>query len=262
MANKSIYIFILLFSIASCSTAQKKELNNVESLKAKELLASISKINASTPDTISSSFTADGNAGNKKFRVEGKVNFDKKGYYKVTILDYVFQSPVIEAYRELDRLYFYYPAEDKLLTDDVKKIDLSMYTGFKSEYKLLYTLLTGGVPLIEKFSVYKCLYEEKKNEYNLIIENDEYFENIFFRDDFPEKILFIHKLSRSKAEIYLNSITEKDRSIFFKKYKIIAPELNTSISISFIKPQLNTVINVDRLKIEKLPKKTEIIKVN
>ena len=104
------------------------------------------EINSSSPDTISSSFTADGNTGEKKFRVEGKVAFDKKGYYKVSITDYVFKSPVIEAYRELDSLYFYYPAEKKLLIDDINKIDLSMYTGFKSDYKFIYTLLTGGIP--------------------------------------------------------------------------------------------------------------------
>jgi len=263
MGNKYIIIlFSLMFIVSGCSSLQKPELSETENLKAKSLLFSIQKINGSSPDTILSSFTADGNAGEKKFRVEGRVAFDKKGYYKVTVIDYIFQSPVIEAYRELERLYFYYPAEKKLLTDDVNKIELSRYTGFNTDYKLLYSLLTGGIPLLDNYSVYKCLYDDKDKGYYLIIENNDFFENIFFKDDVPEKILFIHKLSRNKAEIYLKSMIKKDNSIFFKNYKIAAPELNTSINISFSKPLLNTAVNVERLKPEKLSKNVEVIKVN
>ena len=200
--------------------------------------------------------------GDKKFRVDGTVAFDKKGYYKIKVVDYVFKSTVLEAYRELDRLYFYYPSENRLLVDDAGKIELSMYTGFKTDYKLLYTLLTGGIPVIEKFTVYKCLHDEKENGDNLIIENNEFFENIFFKDDVPEKILFIHKLSRDKSEIYLNSIVKKDKSIFFKNYKIVVPEKNTSINVSFLKPQINSSVSVNKLNQGKLPKQTEIVKVN
>ncbi len=263
MANKKTLLlisFILIFS--GCSSIQKPELSDAESIKAKSFLSSIKKINDSSPDSISSSFSADGYAGEKKFRVEGKSVFDKKGYYKVSIIDYVFQSPVIEAYRELDRLYFYYPVEKKLITDDVNKIDLSRYTGFQTDYKLLYTLLTGGIPLLDNYSVYKCLYDEKDKGYYLILQNDDFYENIFFKDDVPEKILFIHKLSRNKAEIYLKSMIKKDKSIFFKNYKIVAPELNTSINISFSNTVLNSSVNVGRLKLENLPKKVEVIKVN
>jgi hypothetical protein len=237
-------------------------LSEAESIQAKKFLSSVNGINASSPDTLSSSFTADGNAGEKKFRVEGKVAFDKKGYYKVTIFDYVFKSPVIEAYRELDRLYFYYPAEKRLLIDSAEKIDLSMYAGFKTDYKLLYTLLTGGIPLIDNFTVYKCLNDEKEKGHFLILENDDYYENIFFKEGVPEKILFIHKLSKSKAEIYLESIVRKDKSVFFRKYRIVVPELQTAINISFSNPVLNNSVKVDRLKLDKMPAKTEVIKVN
>lgn len=263
MANKLIIALLAstLF-ISGCSSVHKPELSDAESLKAKSLLSVIKKINDSSPDTISSSFTADGNAGEKKFRVEGKAAFDKKGYYKVTITDYVFQSPVIEAYRELDRLYFYYPVEKKILADDVRKIDLSRYTGFKADYNLLYTLLTGGIPVLDNYSVYKCLYDETGKGYNLIIENEDFFENIFFNDDLPEKIMFIHKLSRNKGEIYFKSMIKKDKSIFFKEYKITAPDLNTSISIRYLKPLLNTAVSPGKLKMENLPKQVEVIQVN
>ncbi len=262
ISRKISVVLILILFISGCSTTTAPVLNESENKNAKKFLSLINDINSASPDTISSSFTADGNMGDKKFRVEGTIAFDKKGYYKMKIADYVFKSTVLEAYRELDRLYFYYPAENRLLVDDAGKIELSNYAGFKTDYKLLYTLLTGGIPVISKYTVYKCLHDEKENGYNLILENDEYFENIFFTDDVPVKFLFIHKISRDKSEIYLNSITKKDRSIFFKNYKIVIPEKNTSINLNFTKPQLNTAVQVNRLNQGKLPKQTEIVKIN
>jgi len=263
MGNKFIcFIITMIFFISGCSSIQKGELSESESIKAKEFLSRINEINVSSPVTILSSFNADGNMGEKKFRVEGMVAFDKKGYYKLTIFDYVFRSPVIEAYRDLDRLYFYYPTEKKLFVDDVNKIDLYDYIGLKADYKILYTLLTGGIPLLENYSVYKCLYDEKEKGYYLILENDDYFENIFFVNDVPEKILIIHKLSRIKAEIYLKSMVSKDKWIYFRKFRVVVPELNTSFNIGFTNPLLNSSVRIDRLNQDKLPKKTEIVKVN
>jgi hypothetical protein len=194
--------------------------------------------------------------------MEGKAVFDKKGYYKITILDYVFQSPLIEAYRESNELYFFYPSEKRLLIDDINKIDLSVYTGFKSDYKILYALLTGNIPMINNYKVYKCLYSENEKGYYLILENNECYENIFFKEDVPEKILIIYKDNKSKFEIYLKSPAKIGEGIFFKNFKIIASEINTGININFIKPSLNKAVSVERLNRNKLPKKTEVLKLN
>jgi hypothetical protein len=264
MKNKNIlYIAIIgLMILSNCQTADKPVTNETENIKAKELISKINRINSSSPQTISSSFTIDGNTGEKKFRMEGKVVFDKKGYYKITVLDYVFQSPIIEAYRESDELYFFYPSEKKLLIDDVNKIDLFAYTGFKSNYKMVYSLLTGNIPMINNYKIYKCLYNENEKGYYLILENNECYENIFFKDDIPEKILILYKDNKNKSEIYLKSPVKIENGIFFKNLKIIATEINTSINISFIKPALNQAVSVERLNRNKLPKKTEMIRLN
>ena len=110
-----------LMILAGCQTAEKSVTNEAENIKAKEFISIINSINSSSPETISSSFTVDGNTGEKKFRLEGKAVFNKSGYYKITAIDYVFQSPIIEAYRELDELYFFYPPEKKLIVDDIIK---------------------------------------------------------------------------------------------------------------------------------------------
>jgi len=265
--KKNIYYIIpVLFFFIACSSAQKTEtdtkLSKTGNLKAKEYLALITGINKASPSTISSSFSADGNMGEKKFRVQGKVVFDKKGYYRLTISDYVFRTVVIDAYRELDTLYFHYPAEKKLIIDNYKSINLSNYTGFKADYKFIYDVLSGSIPLLEKYSVYNCLYDEKEKGYYLILENKEYFENIFFVDNVPRKILIIHKKSRDKAEIYFKSVIKKEKTIFFKNYKIVIPASSVSININFSRPALNGTVSVPRLNRKKLHKKTEIITVN
>ena len=261
--NKSLYIAILSMMILfSCQTTQNSAPSEIENIKANELISKIDSINNSSPQTISSSFTTDGNTGEKKFRMEGRAVFDKNGYYKITVLDYVFQSPIIEAYRESDELYFFYPSEKRLVVDDINKIDLAVYTGFKSDYKMIYSLLTGNIPLINNYKVYKCLYSENEKGYYLILENNECYQNIFFKDDMPEKILIIYKDNKSKFEIYLKSPIKTDKSIFFKSFKIIATEINTTININFIKPALNKAVSVERLNRNKLPNKTEVIKLN
>ncbi|MCL2155521.1 MAG: hypothetical protein FWH53_07655 [Leptospirales bacterium] len=261
--NKILYMAILSVMILfNCQSTEKSITNETEIIKANELLSKINSINNSSPQTISSSFIADGNTGEKKFRMDGKVVYDKNGYYKITMIDYVFQSPIIEAYREFDELYFFYPSEKRLVVDDINKIDLTRYTGFKSDYKMIYSLLTGNIPLISNYKVYKCLYSENEKGYYLILENKECYQNIFFKDDMPEKILIIYKDNKSKFEIYLKSPIKTDKSIFFKSFRIIATEINTTININFIKPTLNKAVSVERLNRNKLPKKTEIIRLN
>jgi hypothetical protein len=137
-----------------------------------------------------------------------------------------------------------------------------MYTGFKSDYKMIYDLLTGNIPLINNYKVYKCLYSENEKGYYLILENNECYENIFFKDDSPEKILIIYKDNKSKIEIYLKSPVKIEKGIFFKSFKIIATGMNTTININFLKPTLNKAVSVEKLNRNKLPKKTEIIKLN
>jgi len=215
--SKNLYMTIMTAMILSaCQTADKPVTNEAEIIKANEFISKINIINNSSPETISSSLTVDGNTGEKKFRMEGKAVFDKNGYYKITLLDYVFQSPVVEAYREANELYFFYPPEKRLIIDDINKINLSVYTDFKSDYKMIYSLLTGNIPVINNYKIYKCLYSESEKGYYLILENKECFQNIFFKDDVPEKILIIYKDNKSKFEIYLRSPVKIGNGIFLR----------------------------------------------
>jgi hypothetical protein len=48
------------------------------------------------------------------------------------------------------------------------------------------TLFTGGIPLIKEYSVSRFLKEEG-DAYYLILENNDYFENIYFKSGAPKR---------------------------------------------------------------------------
>ncbi len=254
-------LFIISCSTMQPDSAEEKELTATDGDKSAALLKVLADINAGSPDTINSTFTADGETPGKKFRVEGRAVYDKKGYYYITLTDYIFRSPVIDAYREGDKLYFYYPVEKKLLVDDINKINFYNYSGFKVGFAFMQTLFTGGIPVITDYSLNKVL-KEGEGAYYLILENSEYFENIYFNNNLPEKILLMHKQSREKAEVYLKSLTRKDKSYFFRKIKIIAPGLGMSINLSYSRPQINEPVIVKKVDSLKLKKGIEVIKIN
>lgn len=252
----------VVFSCASAvSETQGKELTVADKEKASELLKQLNDINNGSPDTINTAFTADGDTSGKKFKVEGRAVYDRKGFYYLTLTDYIFKSPMIDVYRDGDKLYFYYPAEKKLIADDVNKINFYNYTGFKAEYGFMQSLLTGGIPVINEYTISRLLKEEG-DSYFLILENSEYFENINFRAGVPEKIMLMHKSSRNKAEVYLKSPVRKDKSLFFKSIKISAPELGLTMNLSFIKPELNVPVKVQNIEPLKKKKGLSIIKIN
>jgi len=259
-------LFLILFVNISCVTTQPdgikgKELLAEDREKAVELLKILEEININSPDTINSSFIADGEKSGKKFRVEGKAAYDKKGHYYVTLMDYVFRSPLIEAYRDGDALYFYYPTEKKILVDDINKINFYNYSGFRADFGFMQTLFTGGIPIIGGFRISKLL-REKDDCYYLILENDEFFQNICFKKDMPEKILLIHKGSKYKGEVYLKSVMRKDKSYFYRSVKIVAPALGVSMDLRFSKPVLNRAVKVKSVDSLKKIKGVNVVKIN
>jgi len=225
------------------------------------MLQRIAGINAGAPATISTSFTADGVSGGQKFKLEGTARFDRKGYYSISVLDYVFRSRVLDAYRSMDTLYFFYPAEKRLLIDDIKSIDIYRYTGFKTEFSFLFDLLTGGVPLITGGTIARCVPGDG-DSCSIVVENSDYMQSIFMKAGIPEKIMLVHRLSKDRLEIYLKSHITRDNCIFFTNIRIVAPERNISVNIKFSGTALNGAVKVESFNPGSLKKGTEIIRVN
>ena len=254
--------------LLSCATAREKESVAAQgtvtgdSSAAERLMQTVKEINDNAPATISASFTADGVSNGRKFKIEGTAVFDRKCCYKIAVVDYVFRSRVLDAYREMDSLYFYYPAEKKLFVDDVNKIDIYRYTGFQTSFNLMHTLFTGGIPVLSDSRVTKCVAGTGADSFNLVLENSEYMQNIYFKSGIPERIMIIHKATKDRMEIYLKSRITKDKSVFYKNIRIVAPEKNISANINFLSPSLNSEIKPAKFKREVFKKDVEVIKVN
>lgn len=254
--------------LTSCATAPANDTVTAQdnqagdTAAAERLMLAVNTINDNAPATISTSFTADGANNGQKFKIEGTAVFDRKCCYKISVVDYVFRSRVLDAYREMDSLYFYYPAEKKLLVDDVNRIDIFRYTGFQTSFDLMYTLLTGGIPVLKDSRVTKCVAGSEPDSYNLVLENTGYMQNIYFKGEIPERIMIIHKATKDRMEIYLKSRITKDKSVFYKNIRIVAPGRNISANINFISPSLNGEIKHAKFRREALKKDVETIKVN
>lgn len=268
--GRQLLAVIIAASLLACATAAEKETvtgqENAavkgDSATAERLMLTVKEINENSPATISTSFTADGVSSGQKFKIEGTALFDRKGCYKISVVDYVFRSRVLDAYREMESLYFYYPAEKRLLVDNVNRIDISRYTGFNTSFDLMYSLLTGGIPMLKDSKVTNCIAGDGSDSYNLVLENSEYMQNIYFRAGVPERIMIIHKTTKDRMEIYLKSRITKDRSVFYKNIRIVAPERNISVNINFSSTVLNSEINPAKFKREAFKKDVEVIKVN
>jgi hypothetical protein len=252
---KKINLLILAASallIFSCSGADKKTepegaVSGAGDSKAVELESRIAGINENKPSTISSNVTIDGDQRGKKFRFEGRMLYDSSGYGQLKLTDYIFKGPVLDFYRNGTALYFYYPTERKLFIDSSEKIRFSSYAGFPVDFNFVYTLLTGGVPVVEGGSAVKALGEEGGDSFHLILENSDYFQNIFFKNNIPERILIVHKKSRDKIEVYIKAHRKKGKSIFFNKLRIVVPGSDFSLNLNFTRTKLNEPLKIERI---------------
>ncbi len=266
--NRVLFCVIAVsFIIVSCTTAPSKKDpvsgkgDSVAIEKSGELLEVINTINANSPDDARASFVISGNTGNKKFKFEGIYRYEKKGFANVFLMDYIFKSPIVKFYRDGSKLYFYYPSDKKLLVDDALKIDLNRYSGIHADFDFLFRLFTGHIPVLKGAGVKNCV-QSGTDGFFLILENNDFYESIFFKKNRPEKILLMHKLTKKKAEIYIDSMATKGKSAFIKKCRIIAPEMNLKVNVSFSGTRINSGARAQKINLTGFGKGIEIIKVN
>lgn len=265
--KKIIINFLILASVCSCASTDNKQsrmdkMGEVESRKAQMLMGIIKNINLNSPESIKSSFTVYGDSKGKKFKFEGRLNFSKNKMANISLLDYIFKSPVLKFYRSGEKLYFYYPTDKKLYVDDYNKIRLSNYTGFNADFGFVYSLFTGNIPILKGSWIKKCVKSPGHDSYFLVLENDDFYESIYFKKDKPNKILIIHKSTRQKFEIYINSLISKGKSSFIRKSRMVAPGMNLRMNVSFYRIKLNAKTVVSKFKPGSVRKGVKVIKIN
>lgn len=266
---KKLFIFLLSASIAAsinCAGIEKKNgadlpVTGADDAKSSELQGRIKEINDNRPLSISSNVTVDGDTRGKKSRFEGSFIYDSKGLARLALVDYIFKGPVFDFHRDMNNIYFYYPSERKLYADKSDKIIFSNYSGFPVDFEFVYTLFTGGIPVIKNVTSVKSLGEESGDSFHLIMESRDYFQNIYFKKDMPERILVLHKMSREKIEIYLQAHRVKDKSYFFNRVRIVVPGTDSSINLNFTRTRINEPVRIEPFRPESI-RGAELIRVN
>lgn len=245
-----------MISVMSCASGDIKEKNKInlppnEKKNAEAFLAYINDINNNSLSTISANLLVDGKFNRKEYKSMGKVLCDKKiSKAYIQFLDFVFKSPITLMVQDKETIKFYYPATKLLYIDNYHTLNLYSYTGLNINFKFLYTLAFGQIPLLDDYSV-----KQVKDNF-LILENKSFYETISFKGKEPDKILFINKTTKEKFEFYLWDITRKEKTVFYKRIKVIsAPDMNINFHFSNI--ILNVPVNV-KTEIT-LPKDVKIV---
>lgn len=218
------------------------------------MVEGVSALAGKSPVTYSVDFTVDGSAGARKYKLLGSAQFSRKDrLMHVTFMDFIFKSPVAMFFQEGDAIRVYYPVDKKIFIDDTRTFDLANYGGASLDYGLLYDIATGTFPLIRGYSVKEGLAANNGNGSMLILQNNEYYETISFKDSMPDKILLINRKTREKIEVYLKKIVTQGDSVFFSNILVVPGGNGLRVEINFNRVRLNTPVKVKTIKEMSIP---------
>jgi hypothetical protein len=228
----------------------------------RDMVDRISAVNKKSPVSYAADFTIDGTIGDKTYKLLGNAQFNRKlRAMHVAFLDFIFRSPITVVFQEGDVIRIYYPVEKKLFVDNYKTIDLSNYGGISVNFDLLYSILTGGIPLIPDYTVKQGLISNDGKESMLIVENNRYYETISFNGKSPDKIKLINKSTREKFEIYMKKPILQGDSHFFANVMIVSQNTPIRLDIHFNRIHLNAPVKVKTIEDSRLPGNLKIIKM-
>ena len=226
------------------------------------MVDSIAVINRKCPESYTLDFDIDGTYGDKKNKLLGSAQYDKKQRaMHVAFVDYIFRSPVMTILREGDTVRVYYPVEKKMFVDSSKTIDLANYGGVTIDFDMFHDIITGSIPLITGYSVKQGLSANDGKGSLLILENPKYFQTISFQGNDPDKILLINKKTREKLEIYVKKPFTQGAGRIYSNIMIVAQGVRLRLDITFKKIRLNAPVKVKTVKDIKLPDNLKVIQM-
>jgi hypothetical protein len=263
-----VNILIVLLVISGCSTAAIKtgtDLTTADEKNVAHLLGLIKKYNSNFLQSYILKLNVEGHSGAQKFKAGGNACYNNNPRrMRIVFHDAILQSPISEIVQEDDVLRFYFPIEKAVYIENINKINLKAYTNFNLDYNLVSDLLTGKIPVIKNYRVYKGLESEtdpviKENKL-IILENEEFYETISFLNNVPDKILWVNKNSKERIELYLRRPVFTDNFLFYKEAKIISRDADLNILIQFSSIKFNIPVDSENITKLKIPKDANIIK--
>ena len=226
------------------------------------MIDNISSINRKAPESFTLDFNIDGTYGEKKNKMLGSVQFSRKqGAMSVSVVDFIFRSPLMTFLQEGDAIRVLYPVEKKMYVDSVRTINLANYGGIAIDYGMFRDLITGAIPLLPGYSVKQGLAANNGKGSMLILENPKYYETISFQGSDPDKILLIDKATRHKLEIYVKNPVVQGACRIYSDIAIVSRNVPLRLEIVFKRIQLNTPVKVKTIKDIKLPNGLQIIQM-
>ncbi len=247
---------------------EEQTLEKSEREKVYTLLKRLQEINEHSPNSFKAHFIIEGMLNNKKrFKSIGNAVYNKTPTkMKITFIDFVFKSPIAIIVQDGTTLKFYFPAEKKLLIDNINTINLKNYLDLDLEFTLLYRFITGAIPVIENYQIREGLIarakEKKDDEVYIILENDRYFETISFKKDIPNKVLLINKTSKEKSEFYLEKPCCKDNRLLYKSIKFVSTTSGHRIIIRMNSWKDNVKVSPQSIFRLRVPRGTKVIQAH
>ena len=183
-----------------------------------------------------------------------------------SLIDFIFKSPIAIIVQDDNTLKFYFPAEKKLVIDNINTVNLKNYINLDLDFTLLYRFITGSIPLIENYQIREGLIakakEKKDDEVYIILENDRYFETISFKKDIPNKVLLINKMSKEKSEFYLKQPCCKDNILSYKSIKFVSTTSGHRIIIRMNSWKHNVKVSPRSISRLRVPRGTKVIQAH
>lgn len=265
---RKLAVTLCIVSICGCAGgAVKKEegITIIGNETAQSLLSEIIAVNSNSPQAYTARLSAEGSAGKKKFNVTGEIVYNKTPrMMRVTLLDAIFRSVLTVLIQDNDALKLYFPMEKSLYLDSASTISIQDYATVALDFKILYPLAVGQIPLIENYSIKRGLAANSPKHNGdctnfLILENDFYFETISFSDGIPDKILLLKKNGGIKTELYLEKPLRQGNALVYRKIRLILPSSGERMQFTLSGIQFDQAVDPGKVFFLELARGVKII---
>ncbi len=238
-------IIIIFIIICSCTYCQKKNVKKesvnttVENKKAKHLVDRIQSFNKKSPQTIKAWLYVVSVFKTKTYRSSGFMQFNgKRDMMYLRFVDTIFRSPLTILSKNKNNLRIYIPSTKQLFLDSAQTINMTNYTQINLSFSLLFQLATGKIPLLKNYKIKKL-----KGKY-LILENSSFYETLSFKNNIPNKVLFVNKYSKERIEVYLWGLKKIGDTRIYSRIKVVSRSKGVRLNMSINGMKINKPITI------------------
>ncbi len=199
----------------SCATTETGTLPVPEPVPegSSALFARLQEINEKAPSLCSIKFTAESTVGSKKNTFAGTVSFDRQaGLFSLEIQDPVFRILMTAVILEAQDVTVWIPGRNIRYIDSPATMNLKNYGLIDMDFRIIYDLLTGRLPVPEKGNI-----TGTEEESVLAVENDSCMEKISFSGNLPESCAITKKSDGTAVLIRLEKPELFGESLLYKK---------------------------------------------